>query len=439
MTDRLVLGGALLASVEASLQEDWGVLIEGRAIAAVGPNDTLRAEHPHAEVVDARDLLIMPGFINAHMHSYGLLAHGIPVDASPPGFYEFLADFWWPHVENRLDHPMIKAALALACGKMIEAGFTSVCDVLEAPNSLPGVLAVEAEVLKDAGLRGVLSIEASERLGTDLGRDALKENARFTEVHKGNPLISGMISIHTSFTCSEGFVMLAKGIADDLGCSIHLHLSESSYEPEVSLKRYGIRPVEWYDRLGFWDSSVLASQVVALDHSEIDILAECGVRLVHMPLSNCEVGGGIAPVPAMIARGIRPGLGTDGYINDPFEVMRGAFLIHKGALQDPQVMPAETVLSMATSWGAKAVGLPRVGTLAPGECADLIGIDLSFDTPLTKGNVLDQIVLYRNGNDVALSIVDGTLLMKDHELLTLDMEEIRHEATVQARRLWRMG
>ncbi|MCK4355810.1 amidohydrolase family protein, partial [Candidatus Bipolaricaulota bacterium] len=393
---------------------------------------------PHAEVIDACDLLLMPGLINAHMHSYGLLAHGIPVDDPPHGFYEFLADFWWPHVEDRLDHPMIKAALAHACGKMIKAGFTSVCDVLEAPNALPGALAVEAEALNDAGLRGVLSIEASERLGTDLGRDALDENARFVREHDNDRLIRGMVSIHTSFTCSEGFIMLAKGLADDLGCSIHLHLSESSYEPKVSLERYGMRPVEWYDRLGFWDSSVLASQGVAIDRSEIDILAERGVRLVHMPLSNCEVGGGIAPVPAMIARGIRPGLGTDGYINDPFEVMRGAFLIHKGALQDPQVMPAETVLSMATSWGAEAVDFLHVGTLAPGESADLIGIDLSFDTPLTEGNVLDQIILYRNGSDVALSIVDGALLMKDHELLTLDMEEVRHETTVQARRLWGM-
>ncbi len=147
MTESLVLGEALLASAKASLQADWGVLIEGRSIAAIGPNEALRAEHPHAEIIDARDLLLMPGFINAHMHSYGLLAHSIPVDDPPRGFYEFLANFWWPYVEDRLDHPMIKAALALACGKMIEAGFTSVCDVLEAPNALPGALAVEAEVL----------------------------------------------------------------------------------------------------------------------------------------------------------------------------------------------------------------------------------------------------------------------------------------------------
>jgi cytosine/adenosine deaminase-related metal-dependent hydrolase len=390
-------------------------------------------------VIDARDLLLMPGFINAHMHSYGLLAHGIPVDDPPRGFYEFLTNFWWPRVEDRLDHPMIKAAFALACGKMIRAGFTSLCDVLEAPNALPGVLEVEAEVLKDAGLRGVLSLEASERLGADLGRGALDENARFAEDYKEDRLIRGMISIHTSFTCSEGFVTFAKGIADDLGCSIHLHLSESPYEPEVSLKRHGVRPVMWYDRLEFLGTSVLASQGVALDRSEIELLAKRGVRLVHMPLSNCEVGGGIAPVPKMIDQRIRPGLGTDGYINDPFEVMRGAFLIHKGALQDPQVMPAKTVLSMATSWGAEAIGLPETGEIAPGKLADLIGIELSFDTPLTEGNVFDQVVLYRNGSDVALSIVDGALLMKDHELLTLDIEEVRHNAALQARRLWGMS
>jgi len=436
MAERLILGGVLLASAKASLQEDWGVLIKGPAIAAIGPNEALCAKHPHAEVIDARDLLLMPGFINAHMHSYGLLAHGIPVDVPPRGFYEFLADFWWPCVEDRLDHPMIRASFTLACGRMIHSGITCFCDILEAPNALPGALAVEAEVLKDAGLRGVLSIEASERLGTDLGREALNENARFVRDHEDDRLIRGMVSIHTSFTCSEGFVMLAKGIADDLGCSIHLHLSETSYEPKVSLDRYGMRPVEWYDRLGFWDSSVLASQGVSLDTAEIDLIAERKVRLAHMPLSNCEVGGGIAPVPEMIKRGIQPGLGTDGYINDMFEVMRGAFLIHKGALQDPQVMPAKTVLSMATTWGAEAVGFPGAGTLAPGESADLIGIELDFDTPLTAGNTLDQVILYRSACDVALSIVDGVLLMKDHELLTVDMEKARHDAAVQAKRLW---
>ena len=244
MGEIIVLGGALLADDDAPLKKNWGVLIKGRSIAAVGPNEALRADHPRDEVIDAKDLLLMPGFINAHAHSYGLLAHGIPLDDPPRGFYEFLANFWWPRVEDRVDHPMIKAAFALACGRMIQAGFTSLCDVLEAPNALPDALEVEAKVLKRAGLRGVLSIEASERHGTELGMKALEENARFAKDHEEDRIIRGMVSIHTSFTCSEGFVRHAKEIADDLGCGIHLHLSESSYEPEVSLKQFGLRPVE---------------------------------------------------------------------------------------------------------------------------------------------------------------------------------------------------
>ena len=439
MVERLVLGGALLSSAEEPLEEDWGVAIDGAVIAAIGPNEALRGEHSHAEVIDATGLLLMPGFVNAHMHSYGLLAHGIPVDAPSAGFYEFLSGFWWPRVENRLDRAMIAAAFRLACGRMIQSGFTSFCDILEAPNALPGALEVEEGVLKDAGLRGVLSIEASERLGTKLGERAILENAEFAERHIGDQLIRGMMCIHTSFTCSADFINRAKEMADKLGCGIHLHLSESPYEPEACLKRCGLRPVEWYDQLGFWDGSVLASQGVVLEPEEIEILAARGVRLAHMPLSNCEVGGGIAPVPDMISRGMRPGLGTDGYINDPFEVMRAAFLIHKGALRDPQVMPAKTVFAMGTSWGAEAIGIPATGRIAQGMLADLIGIERSLDTPLTKENALDQVILYRNGTDVSLSIVGGTPLMQDHQLLTMDIKKVRCDAIVQASRLWEMS
>jgi len=438
MVERLILGGALLSSTEEPLEEDWGVVIDGAVIAAVGPNSDLYAARPNAEVIDATDLLLMPGFVNAHMHSYGLLAHGIPVDAPPRDFYELLADFWWPCVENRLDAPMIEAAIGLACYRMIRSGITSFCDVLEAPNASADILEVEADVVRKAGLRAILMTEASERINTACGERLTDENARFINSHEKDDLIHGMFCIHTSFSCSERFVTQAKRISNDLGCDIHLHLSESPYEPTACLKRYRLRPVEWYDQLGFWDSSVLASQVVAVDAAEIRLLAERGVRVAHMPLSNCDVGGGIAAVPAMLKEGIRPGLGSDGYINNMFEVMRGAFLIHKGVLQNRQVMPARTVLSMATSWGAEAIGVPETGEIAPGKLADLIGIELNFDTPLTAHNVLDQILLYRNPENVVMTIVNGEILMKNREVLTLDEEKVRHEVASQVKRLWGM-
>jgi cytosine/adenosine deaminase-related metal-dependent hydrolase len=192
----------------------------------------------------------------------------------------------------------------------------------------------------------------------------------------------------------------------------------------------------WYDQLDLWSELALASQVVAVNEEEIRLLARRGVRVAHMPLSNCEVGGGVSPVPAMIECGIRPGLGTDGYINNLFEVMRGAFLIHKGVQEDPTVMPARQVLHMATDWGADAIGFPNCGTIAPGKNADLIGIDRGFDTPLRAANAIEQIILYRNPENVRLSIVGGRVLMEDGDVLTIDEDAARAGVLEQAKRLW---
>jgi len=436
MTELVVLGGAVLASPECSLSLGWGIWIEDGRIAGLGPNDALRDAHPSAEVIDARHLLLMPGFINAHMHSYGLLAHGIPVRDVPAGFHEFLSEFWWPRVEDRLDGAMIEAAMDLACYRMIQSGITAFCDVLEAPNAPERILDIEADVVRRAGLRAVLMTEASERINTTCGEGLLAENARFIEEHQRDERIRGMLCIHTSFTCSESFVVHARRMMEDLGCDLHLHLSESEYEPKACLEQHGMRPVMWYEGLDLWNPSVLASQVVAIDEDEIRVLTKNGVRVAHMPLSNCEVGGGVAPVPAMIDHGMRPSIGSDGYINDPFEVMRGAFLIHKGVLRNPLAMSAKTVLSMATIWGAEAVGFPQIGAITPGKQADIIGIDVDLDTPLTEENVLEQLVLYRTSRDVRMTMVGGEMLMKDGEVLTLDAEDVRRNAKEQATKLW---
>ena len=436
MDELVVLGGALLASPESPLRSGWGLRIENGLVAGVGPNDDLCSDHQQGEVIDARHLLLMPGFVNAHMHSYGLLAHGIPVHEVPAGFYEFLSEFWWPCVEDRLDGAMIEAAMGLACCRMIQSGITTFCDVLEAPNAPNGVLDVEAGVVRRAGLRAVLMTEASERVDTACGERLLEENGRFVDEHRQDGQIRGMLCLHTSFTCSGSFVDRARRMMEDFDCDLHLHLSESAYEPAACIDRFGIRPVVWYEQLGLWSESVLASQAVAVDDVEIALLAERGVRVAHMPLSNCEVGGGVAPVPAMIESGIRPGLGSDGYINSVFEVMRAAFLIHKGVLQDPLVMSAGQVLHMATGWGAEAIGLPDCGTIAPGKQADVIGVDLDLDTPRVAENTLDQLVLHRNPPNVKMTMVGGEIVMNDGNVLTLDVEDVRHRAKQQAKRLW---
>ncbi|MEW6308592.1 MAG: amidohydrolase [Bacillota bacterium] len=433
-----IIVGRFLLAPGGEVKENWGVRVEGNRITAVGPNYEISGlTKPGDEIINARRSFIAPGFTNSHVHMYGYLAHGIPVPTVPGGFASFLEDFWWPLVEDRLDHRGIQAATALACLEMLKSGVTSFCDILEAPAAIPGGLRAQAEVVERTGLRGLLSFEATERVGEENGRLGLEENATFARAQAAkDSLVKGILSVHTTFTCSVPFLKRARAIASELGCGLHMHLSESSFEPKVCLERHGTTPVELYDSIGFLGPDVLASQCVQVSPKEIGILVERGVRVSHMPLSNCEVGGGVAPIPDLLKAGATCGLGTDGYINNFFELMRGAFLIHKAHRQDPTVMPARVVWDMATRGGAAAMGLDA-GELKPGKLADLIVVDSYLPTPVAQHNAFDQFVLYRNPGDVQHVMIDGKFAVRDGKVLTLDEDEVIAQARKAARRLWK--
>jgi len=435
MTSTIIKGGFLLGP--DGLKKDWGVRISGETIAEVGPNQELTVNDGD-RVIEVPERLIAPGFINGHTHNYGVLSHGITMEAEVTEFSSFLEAFWWPLVENRLDHELAEKTTRWACVEMIRSGITTFLDVLEGPNSIPGALEVEAGVVREAGLRAILTFEACQRINQENGQLGLKENADFVRRynHPDN-LIQGMISVHTLFTADRKYLVQAKKLADELGCDIHMHLSESVFEPNWSLEKYGKRPVVVYDELNYLGPNVLASQGVQLEPDEIDILAKRGVRLVHMPLSNCEVGGGIAPVPELLAEGIPVGLGTDGYINNFFDVMRGAFMLQKAKHQDPMIMPASDVYAMGTTMGARALGRKDLGRLETGSKADLITIDLDTPTPINSHNIYEQLILFRNPIDVVDLMANGTFLMENRELLTIDEAKTRAEIRESAGRFWR--
>ncbi|MBS3969569.1 MAG: amidohydrolase [Clostridia bacterium] len=439
MSQIVIFGKYVLTSFEEGLKEDWGICVEGNLIRRVASNEDLKRLYPRADIIDATDKIIAPGFVNGHMHMYGILSHGITVDAAPTEFTSFLEDFWWPYVEDQLDHELIRASTKMACVEMIKSGITTFYDCLEGPNSIPGALRVAAEAVEEAGMRGILSFEACQRVSESNGELGLQENLEFIEWAKNNcRLVSGIMCIHTTFTCSMDFIKKAKQLAQQAGSRIHMHLSESVYEPEYCMGRYGKRPVEIYSDLDYLDENVIASQCVQLDSDEVIILARSGAKAVHMPLSNCEVGGGVAPVPDMLARGMVIGLGTDGYINNFFEVMRGAFLIHKAYRQNPQVMPASVVYQMATSMGAAALGFEKLGEIREGYLADIITLKADFPTPLNRENVYDQLVLFKSAGDVKDVMIDGKWVMRNRHLLTINEKQATNECQEAAKKMWNL-
>jgi cytosine/adenosine deaminase-related metal-dependent hydrolase len=437
MKATLILPTWLITTPQAAPQPNWGVRVLGDRIAAVGANADLQAAYAGDEIIDASGHVLAPGFVDAHTHLYGLLAHGIPLAKAPADFWGFLAEFWWPLVEDALDHEMIVAATDWVCAAMLRSGVTGFYDCLEAPFAIPDALFAQKEVVERRGLRGILSFEATERVSQANGQLGLQENARFIDHCRAEGgLVQGLMCFHTTFTCSAQFIRQAFALGAERGVLTHMHCNEGVHEPNYALQHFGKRTLEYYDDLGVTGPGMLASQCVQLSERERAIIAERGIRVTHMPLSNCEVGGGIAPIPQQMAAGVTVGLGSDGYIHDFFEVMRGAFLIHKAAQLNPQLMPAHEVFYLATEGGARAIGLERVGRLEPGWAADLQIIAADFPTPVAVHNLYDQLVLWRDHTHVRDVMAAGQWRVRNGEVLGADLGAMRARVQRAAERMW---
>jgi len=389
-------------------------------------------------VIDAAGKIAIPGLISSHSHMYGILSRGIPISDPPSSFRGFLEDFWWPKVENRLDKQEIEDAARMACVEMAKNGTTCFGDILEAPNAIPGALDVEAEVVKQAGLRCFLSFEASQRISESNGEESLQENARFiSKCSQSRGIVNGMMCTHTLFTCSLPFLARARTLATELGSGIHIHLEEGKYETEYCNDKYGRLPVDVYEKIGFLGPDLIASQCVHTSPNEAAALARHHVKISHMPLSNCEVGGGIAPVKGFLDSGLTVSLGTDGYVTDMFDVMRSAFLIHKGYLRDASVLPADQVFEMATLSGAKTLRIgDRIGSIETGKDADIVLLDDTFATPVTRNNVYAQLVVFGKGSYVNTVIVRGRTIVENRLMTTISEERARTACMRTAEKFW---
>jgi len=244
MSNTTILGGFIIPSSQITPKESWGVRVEGSRIREVAPNTVLLQKYPDGKVLDATDKIIMPGFINTHMHMYSVLTQGRYFGKAWPDVHDKLVNYIWREIEDKLDHQAIRAATRLCAAMLIRNGITTVTDIMEAPYAIPGGLDVAAEVIDQAGLRAVMTFESSERVSPENGKLGLQENERFIRQNPpGKSRISGMVCAHTTFSCSLDFLKEARRLADRLGAFVHIFLSESRFEPLHCLREYDKLPV----------------------------------------------------------------------------------------------------------------------------------------------------------------------------------------------------
>ena len=421
MADILIRDGHVITmDPQRRIFERGSVAIEGDKIAAVGEEVKEKAD----VVIDARGKVVLPGLINAHTHLSMTLLRGVADDMP---LMEWLETKIWP-IEKNLRAEDCYAGALLGCLEMIKSGTTCFADQYFYMEHV-------AKAVEEAGIRGVLSYGIIE-LGDPKRRESeLREGEKLVKSWHGKAggRVLTMFGPHAPYTCSPECLIEVKELARKHKVGIHTHLSESKDEVKRITEKYGKRPVEHLDSIGFLGPEVLAAHCVWLTEHEIKVLREKGVKPVHNPVSNMKTGCGVAPVPEMLAAGIPVALGTDGAASnntlDMFGEMKFAALLNKAHKLDPVAIPATSALEMATVNGAIALGLQKtLGSLEVGKKADLVLVDLRKPHLTPPHNVISHLVYSSVGSDVDTTIVDGKILMQGREVLTLDEDKVLREA-----------
>lgn len=437
---KIIKAGWIICSWK-QVMKDGILIIEDNRIVAVLTEKQWNVQKDNfpepEETLNRKDSIVFPGFVNAHMHLYGVLSHGIPQAGKVVDFKTFLENYWWPYIENRIRKKEVLVTTTAAMAEMLRSGITSFCDILEAPYTEENTLLCQGNQIEKTGMRGIVSLESSQRISEANGQDCIKQNLQAVRYFKEKQgLVRGAICTHTTFTCTEKFIQEAAQLANEEEAIFQFHLNESRYEGQWQKEHKGDLPTRIYQKAGGLGERTLATQCVKMEAEELQLLKESKTQVVHMPVSNCEVGGGIAPIPSMLDMGMKPALGTDGYVNDFFQVMRQAFLIHKAALESTETMPAAVVFRMATEFGASAMGLKDVGILEAGKKADFVIYKDDQPTPVTLENIYDQLVVYGSSRNITDVMIDGKWIMKESLLLTIDEEKARKEVRECAKEFW---
>ncbi len=407
------------------------VAIEESRIVSVGEKPREKAD----TVIDAKGKIVLPGLINAHTHLSMTLLRGIADDMP---LMEWLKTKIWPIEKNLTPEDCYTGAL-LGCLEMIKSGTTCFADQYFHMDRV-------AEAVEKSGIRGVLSYGIIELEDPERGEREIRTGEKLVKEWHGEAdgRILTMFGPHAPYTCSPECLMKVKELAEKHEVGIHIHLSETKDEVNQSLEKYGKRPVEHLDSIGFLGPEVLAAHCVWLNEKEIETLRRRRVKPVHNPVSNMKLASGVAPVPEMLSAGIPVALGTDGATSnntlDMFEEMKFGALLSKVHKLDPRKIPALTALEMATINGAKALGLEKdLGSVEVGKLADLVLVDVRKPHLSPLHSAISHLVYGATGGDVDTTIVHGKILMLNRRVLTLDEERVLRDAQEAAEELLARG
>ena len=434
MKQTLIKNGYILSmNGKRQIFDGGDILVEGDLIKAVGkvPTGMVRDD---AEVVDAGGKIVMPGLINTHVHLSQQLARGLADDV---GLLTWLHERIWPY-ESAMDLEDSYVSSLACCAELIRSGVTTFAE--------PGGQEVDGmgRAVEEIGIRGILArstMDCGEGLPerwVETTDEALeKQQVLLKRWHgKANGRIRVWFGLRTIFNCTDELMVRTKALADEHGVGIHMHVAEISEEVRYSEADRGDTTVAHLAKLGVLGPNLLAVHTVWMTPKEIDLFKLYDVKVSHNPGAAMRVLG-FAPVKEMVNRGIAVSIGTDGAPSnnrmDMFDEMYLTALIHKGRHLIPDVLPAEKILEMATVDGARALLWDdEIGSLEPGKKADLIMVDPFSIGSMPLHDKVSNLVYAMHSSNVESVMCNGSWLMRDKVLITIDEEALKARVQTQA-------
>ncbi len=445
----LLRNATLVATMDDARREiaGGGVFVRGNVVDAVGPTAALPAEAD--DVVDCRGMVLLPGLVNTHHHFFQTLTRALPAaqDAELFGWLTALYPIW-----RRLTPEMLGVSAQVAMAELMLSGCTTASDHLYLyPNG--GRLDDTIDAARTLGLRfhacrGAMSVGESDG---GLPPDALveREDAILADTRRvieayHDPARYAMLRVAAApcspFSVSRDLMRETAALAAAYGVRLHTHLAESDNDVAYSRERFGCTPAQYAEDTGWTGAHVWHAHCVKLDAHGIDLFARTGTGVAHCPTSNMRLASGVAPVRRMLDAGVPVGLGVDGSAsNDASHLLaeaRQAMLLQRvggGAA----ALTAREALALATRGGARVLGRDDVGQLAPGMAADVVAFDLSDVGYAGAGHDPLAALVFCAPARVALSVIDGRVVIRDGHLVTVDVPKLAARHAALARTLAR--
>jgi 5-methylthioadenosine/S-adenosylhomocysteine deaminase len=417
-----------------------GVVLEEHALAVHQGRIVAILPKQAAASIRAREVrelpshVLIPGLVNAHGHAAMSLFRGMSDDLP---LMTWLNEHIWPTEARWVNENFIRCGTELAIAEMLRGGTTCFADMYFHPETA-------AQAALDSGIRAQIAFPIIDHPipGARDASEGISKGLRLHDQVKGSGLVGVAFGPHAPYTVGDESLRRIRTLADELDLPIHMHVHETAFEVEESIRQYGMRPLQRLHQLDLLTPRLQAVHMTQLDAADLALISELGISVVHCPESNLKLASGFCPVHRLLEAGVNVALGTDGAASnndlDMLGEMRTAALLAKGVAGEPTAVDAHVALRMATLGGAQALCLgDEIGSLEVGKAADMVAVDLSGIASQPVYHPVSQLLYTCGASQVSDVWVRGREKVRNGQLRGLDQTRLLSEARQWAHQIQR--